>query len=74
MICGVSVSCNFFKTITIDKLYQRIDLYDNLHTGFNLAHKQTTLFVNFGSEKIEPRAIELVFIKQRQNVTKVALN
>ena len=29
--------------------------------------------LNFGSEKIGPRTIELAFIKQRQNVTKVAL-
>ena len=64
----------FFKTMTTDKLYQRIDLYVNLHTDFNLARNQTTLFVNFGSEKIGPRTIKLAFMKQRQNVTKVALN
>ena len=29
--------------------------------------------LNFGSEKIGPRTIKLAFIKQRQNVTKVAL-
>ena len=74
VICGVSVACNFFKTMTTDKLYQRIDLYVNLHKEFNLARYQTTLFVNFGSEKIEPRPIKLAFVKQRQNVTKVKLN
>ena len=73
VLCGVSVACNFLNTMTTDKLYQRIDLYVNLHTEFNLACNQTTLFVNFGSEKIEPRTIKLTFIKQRQNVTKVAL-
>ena len=29
--------------------------------------------LNFSSEKIEPRTIKLAYIKQRQNVTKVAL-
>ena len=26
VLCGVSVACNFLKTMTTDKLYQRIDL------------------------------------------------
>ena len=73
VLCGVSVACNFLKTMTTDKLYQRIDLYVNLHTEFNLARYQNTLFVNFGLEKIGPRTIKLAFIKQQQNVTKVAL-
>ena len=72
-LCGVSVACNFLKTMTTDKLEQRIDLYVNLHTEFNLTRFQTTLFVEFCSEKIGPRTIKLAFIKQRQNVTKVAL-
>ena len=29
--------------------------------------------LNFGSEKVGPRTIKLTFIKERQNVTKVAL-
>ena len=29
--------------------------------------------LNFGSEKIGPRTIKLAFIKQRQNVTRLAL-
>ena len=41
----------FFKTMTTDKLYQRIDLYVNLHTEFNLARYQTTLFVEFRFRK-----------------------
>ena len=73
VLSGVLVACKFFKTMTTDKLYQHIDLWVNLHTEFNLACNQTTLFVNFGSEKIEPSTIKLAFIKQRQNVTKVAL-
>ena len=62
--------------MTTDKLYQRIDLDVNLHTEFNLARYQTTLFtysLNFGSQKIGSRTIKLAFIKQRQNVTKIAL-
>ena len=47
VLCGVSVACNFLKMITTDKLYQRIDLYVNLHTEFNLARYQTTLYVEF---------------------------
>ena len=47
VLCGVSVASNFFKTMTTDKLYQRIDLYVSLHTEFNLARNQTTLFVWF---------------------------
>ena len=46
-LCGVSVACNFLKTMTTDKLDQRIDLYVNLHAEFNLTRYQTTLFVEF---------------------------
>ena len=48
---GVSVACNFLKTMTTDKLYQHIDLYVNLHAEFNLARYQTTLFVEFWFRK-----------------------
>ena len=72
VLCGVSVACNSLKTMTTDKLYQRIDLYVNLHTEFNLTRFQTTLFVEFCSEKIGPRTIKLAFIKQRQNATTIA--
>ena len=40
VLCGGLVACTFLKTMTTDKLYQRIDylwLYGNLHTKFNLA-------------------------------------
>ena len=63
----------FLKTMTTDKLYQRIDLYVNLHTEFTLARYQTTLFVEFWFRKNRTTTIKLAFIKQRQNVTKVAL-
>ena len=48
-----AVDTAFFKTMTTDKLYQRIDLYVNLHTEFtgNLARYQTTLFVEFWFKK-----------------------
>ena len=73
VLCRVLVACNSLKTMTTDKLYQRIDVYVNLHTEFNLARYHTTLFVEFGSEKIGPLTIKLTFIKQRQSVTKVAM-
>ena len=37
VLCEVSVACNSLKMMTSDKLYQRIDLYVNLHIEFNLA-------------------------------------
>ena len=73
VLCGVSVACNFLKTMTTEKFYQLIDLYVNLHTEFNLARYQTTLFVEFWLKKIGPRTIKLAFIKQPQDVTTVAL-
>ena len=73
VLCDVSVACSFLKTMTTDKLYQRIDLCVNLHTEFNLARYQTTLFVEFWFKKNSTRTIKLTFIKQQQNVTKVAL-
>ena len=51
VLYGVSVACNFLKTMTTDKLYRRIDLYVNLRTEFNLARYQTTLFVEFWFRK-----------------------
>ena len=51
VLCEVSVACNFLKTMTIDKLYQRIALYVNLHTEFNWARYQTTLFGEFWLKK-----------------------
>ena len=48
VLCGVSVACNFLKTMKTNKLYQSIDLYLNLYTAeFNLARYHTTLFVEF---------------------------
>ena len=47
VLCEVSVACNFLKTMTTDKLYQRIDLYVDLLTEFSSARYQTTLFVDY---------------------------
>ena len=51
VLCGVSVACNFLKTMKTDKLSQRIDLYVNLLREFNLDRYQTTLFVEFWFRK-----------------------
>ena len=61
VLCQVLVVCNFLKTMTTDRLYQRIDyccllifcclLSVNLHSEFNLARYQTTLSVEFWFEK-----------------------
>ena len=53
------VACNFLKTMTTDKLYQRIDLYVNLQAEFNLALYKTTFFVEFWFKKIGPRTVKL---------------
>ena len=66
VLCGVSVACNFLKTLKTDKPYQRIGFYVNVHTEFNLARYQTTLFVEFYFKKIGPRTIKLTCIKQRK--------
>ena len=53
------------KRITTDKLNELIDyilLYVNLHTEFNLARYQATLFVEFRLKKPGPRTIKLAFI------------
>ena len=73
-LCGVSVACYFLKTMTTDKPYQHIDLYVNLHSQ-SLIWPATTphYLLSFGPEQIRPRMIKLAFIKQQQNVTKVAL-
>ena len=64
------VVCKSFKTITTDKLHQRIDYYSVLiYTQSSIWYFTRPHYsFNFGSEKIGPRTI-----KQRQNVTKVAL-
>ena len=52
-LCGILVACNSLKTITSDKLYQRIDYFRMLvyTREFNLARYQTTLFVEFWFRK-----------------------
>ena len=58
---------------TDDKLYQRIDLFVNLHTEFNLARNQTTLFAEFWFRKNRTTYEKTRLTKQRQNLTNVAL-
>ena len=72
---GVSVACNFLKTMATDKLYQRIALYVNIVYTLSLIWPATRphYLLNFGSEKIGPRTTKLAVIKQRQNVTTVTL-
>ena len=53
-VCGVSVACNFLKTMTTDKLYQRIALYVNLHSEFNLARYQTQRWNRSGFSRPDP--------------------
>ena len=62
VVCGVLAACNSLKTTT-DKLYQRIDYYCMLiYAQFNFARYQTTLFVEFSSEKIgQQRLIKLAY-------------
>ena len=51
-LCGVLVACNFLKTMTTEKLYQRIDYYCMvIYTEFKLAYHQTTSFVEFWLRK-----------------------
>ena len=59
---GVVVACNSLKTITTNKIYQRIDYYYCM-----LIYTQSLIWpstrphysLNFGSEKMEPRSIKL---------------
>ena len=75
VLCKVSEACNFLKTMTTDKLYQRTVLICTLIYTQSLIWPATRphYLLNFGSEKKGPRKTTLAFIKQRQNVTKVAL-
>ena len=60
-----SFSClNCLKTMTTDKLYQRIDYHCMLSYTKSLIWPATRPhhLLNFGSEKIEPRTIKLAFI------------
>ena len=68
VLCGVLVACNCLKTMTTDKLYQRILFYVNYYSM--LIYTQSLIWpatrphclLNFGSEKIGPRTIKLAFI------------
>ena len=64
VLVGVLVAGNFLKTITTDKLYQRVDYFGTLIYApeFNLARYYTQHYsLNFGSEKIRPRTIKLAY-------------
>ena len=64
VLCGVLVARNSLKTMTTDKLYQRIDYYCMLIYTQSLIWPATRphYLLNFGSEKIGPRTIKLTFI------------
>ena len=64
VLCGVLVARNFLKTMTTDKLYQRIDYYCMLICTQNLIWPATRphYLLNFGSEKIGLRTIKLTFM------------
>ena len=63
-LCGVLVACNSLKTMTTDKLYQRIGYYCMLIYSQSLIWPATKPhhLLNFGLEKIVPRTIKLPFI------------
>ena len=85
VLCEVLVACNSLKTMTTDKIYQRINYYCMLiYTEFNLAHYQK-LLVKFWFRKTRTtydntRLIYMciyiyiyIHTQQRQNVKKAAL-
>ena len=62
---GVLVACNFFKTTTTNKLYQRIDYYYCMLIYLqSLGWPATSphYLLNFGSEKKGLRTIKLAFV------------
>ena len=64
VLCGILVACNSLKTVTTDKLYERIGYYCMLIDTQSLIWPATTphYLLNFGSEKIGSRKIKLAFI------------
>ena len=64
VLCGVLVACNSLKTMTTDKLYERIDCYCMLIYSQSLIWPATRphYLLNFGSEKIGSRTIKHAFI------------
>ena len=63
-LCGVLVACNSLKTMTTDKLYERINYYCMLIYTQSLIWPATRPhhLLNFGSEKIGSRTMQLAFI------------
>ena len=64
VLCGVLVVRNFLKTMTTDKLYQRIHYYCMLICTQSIIWPATRphYLLNFGSEKIGSRTIKLTFM------------
>ena len=64
VLCGVLVASDSLKTMTADKLYQRIEYYCMLIYTQSLSWPTTRPhhLLNFGSEKIGPRTLKLAFI------------
>ena len=63
--CGVLVARNSLKTMTTDKLYQPFDYYYCMliyTQGLIWPATRPHYLLNFGSEKIGPRTIKLIFI------------
>ena len=75
VLCRVLVACNSLKTITGDKLYQRNEYYCTLIYTRSSVWPATRphCSLNFGLEKVGPRAIKLAYTYITTNVTKVAL-
>ena len=71
--CGVSVACNFLKTMTSDKLSNAVICMLSYAQSLISPANRPHYLLNFGSEKIGPRTIKFAFIQQQQNVSKVAL-
>ena len=65
VLCGVLVVCASLKTITSDKLYQRIDYYSMLiYTRSSIWPATIPHYsFNFGAEKIGPWTIKLANIE-----------
>ena len=63
VLCGVSVACNFLKTMTTDKLFQRMICMLIYSQSLIWPATRPHYLLNFGSEKIEPCTIKLACIK-----------
>ena len=64
VLCGVLIACDSLKTMTTDKIYQRIDYNCMLIHTLSLIWPATRshYLSNFGLDKIGPCTIKLSFI------------